>query len=105
MRLLDAMQLFHNHVRCGFADELGCSPDADAGVCQQVRSDELGGYLSPFGLIQQGAKHWVAKHAGSLGVQVSTTALLLDSFQGWVRPSDVCWGDYSHGYLHGADGP
>ena len=88
---------------CGL-DELGCSPAPDGGECQAA-SDGPGGFLSPFGLIQRGAKQWVERHAGTLGVHISTTALLLDALQGWTRPSDVCWGDYSHGYLHGDDGP
>ena len=88
---------------CGL-DELGCNPAPDGGECQAA-SDGPGGFLSPFGLIQRGAKQWVERHAGTLGVHISTTALLLDALQGWTRPSDVCWGDYSHGYLHGHDGP
>ena len=85
--------ILYDSASCGFADEQGCDPKATGGVCQQVAQGEMGGYLSPIGLIQRGSKQWVAKHAGTLGVQLSTTALLLDHNQGWLRPSDVCRSD------------
>ena len=82
--------VLYDSAHCGFADEWGCNPTATSGYCEQVDPSIEGGYLSPIGLIQKGSKEWVAKHAGSLGVQLSTTALLLDYHQGWLRPTDVC---------------
>eukprot|EP01052_Picozoa_sp_SAG31_P002029 SAG31_NODE_68_length_28153_cov_23.647717_11_plen_778_part_00 len=75
---------------CGFADELGCDSTSTGGYCEAVPSGEEGGHLSPIGLIQRGTKAWVGKHAGTLGVQISPVAMLLDYHQGWLRPSDVC---------------
>ena len=82
--------ILYDSAHCGFADEWGCDPFATSGYCQQVDPSIKGGYLSPIGLIQKGSKEWVAKHAGSLGIQLSTTAMLLDYHQGWLRPTDVC---------------
>ena len=67
--------VLYDSAMCGFADEWGCNPDDSGGYCEAVEPGTLGGFLSPVGLIQRGSKRWVERHAGTLGVQVSTTAL------------------------------
>ena len=66
--------VLYDSAMCGFADEWGCNPEDSGGYCEAVDPGTLGGFLSPVGLIQRGSKRWVERHAGTLGVQVSTTA-------------------------------